>query len=297
MSTPGFNPNLMIGPLILGNTLSSVLFGILTLQTYLYYGNFPNDPRRNKIAVAAVWILECGHFICTFVETWIDAVTHFGEITIYFLIPRVLAVSLLIAGLVLSIFTLMFADRIYRMSNNKYIFVFLCIASAVRLLASTANYIAIWRSEDILEYLDRWNWAIPAQLGLGLLTDLVITLSLVIYLKKQNRTMNHSTMRIVDTLVWWSIESGCSTVVLGIATLLTMIYLPHTYIWISMLLIITRVYSNVLLASLNGRAKLRALKRTSVILSTDPQFPTEAPSHGDIYLMTASKASVSAQAI
>ncbi|KAK7459559.1 hypothetical protein VKT23_009541 [Stygiomarasmius scandens] len=47
----GFNPNLVVGPLVLGNTLSSLLFGITTLQTYFYYGKFPNDPKKYKLAV------------------------------------------------------------------------------------------------------------------------------------------------------------------------------------------------------------------------------------------------------
>ncbi|THU78831.1 hypothetical protein K435DRAFT_786067 [Dendrothele bispora CBS 962.96] len=228
MSIPGFNPNLFIGPLILGNNLSSVLFGIFTLQTYLYYVNFPNDPRKTKITVAVVWILECSHFWCTFAETWFDVVTHFGEVVIYFQIPRILAVSLLIASVILSLFTLSFADRIYHMSSNKSVFVFLCVASVVRFVVGVANYIVIWTSDNLLGYIDRWGWIIPVQLGIGLLTDLVTTLALFVYLKRQNGSMNRSTMKIVDTLIWWTIESGCSTVVLGIVSIITYTFLPHT---------------------------------------------------------------------
>jgi len=86
--------------------------------------------------------------------------------------------------------TLIFADRIYHMSKNKYVFVFLCIASVVRLLVGVANFVLIWKSDSISEYLDKWHWVIPTQLGVGLLTDLVITLTLVIYLKRQDKTIN-----------------------------------------------------------------------------------------------------------
>ncbi|KAF5324960.1 hypothetical protein D9758_017739 [Tetrapyrgos nigripes] len=277
------------GALLLGHTVSSLLFGILTLQTYLYYDKFSNDPKRFRSAVAVVWLLEFGHFISVFAEMWIDMVKNYGKVDFLVAIPRALAISLLIAAFVMLIYTLVFADRVYRMSKNPYIYSFLCIAAVIRAIIGIANFGAIWTSTSIDGYLHRWRWLIPMQLGFGLLTDAVISITLVVYLRRRDGNMNPRTTRIMDTLMWWSIESSVSTVVLGIASLVTILVLSSTLVWIALLLVITRVYSNVLLASLNGRAKLREINSGgSVVLRTNPttiSAPIELQS-GSIYPMS-----------
>jgi hypothetical protein len=76
------------------------------------------------------------------------------------------------------------------MSKNIYIFLFLCAAAVVRAVIGIANFAAIWTSDTIQGYLNRWRWLIPVQLGFGLLTDLVITITLVIFLRRRDAGMN-----------------------------------------------------------------------------------------------------------
>jgi len=47
---PEFNPN-VIGGLEIGVLLATLLYGMGTVQTYLYYRNFPKDSRRMKTTV------------------------------------------------------------------------------------------------------------------------------------------------------------------------------------------------------------------------------------------------------
>ncbi|KAJ7839532.1 hypothetical protein B0H14DRAFT_2786832 [Mycena olivaceomarginata] len=46
-----FNPHPTIGACEIGVLISYALFGVTTVQTYIYYGRFPNDDSKLKALV------------------------------------------------------------------------------------------------------------------------------------------------------------------------------------------------------------------------------------------------------
>ncbi|KAI6127187.1 hypothetical protein F5141DRAFT_1086268 [Pisolithus sp. B1] len=54
------------GSTLVGSLVSSILYGITTLQTYVYYMHNSEDASTTKFIVAAVWVLDTLHvlFIC-----------------------------------------------------------------------------------------------------------------------------------------------------------------------------------------------------------------------------------------
>jgi hypothetical protein len=50
-SIPGFDPNITVGALEGGILVSNLLFGIVTMQVYLYYQKYPRDHRSLKALV------------------------------------------------------------------------------------------------------------------------------------------------------------------------------------------------------------------------------------------------------
>ncbi|KAI6006965.1 hypothetical protein EDD15DRAFT_2514796 [Pisolithus albus] len=49
------------GASFIGGIVTAVLYGITTLQTYLYFMNYPNDDVPTKLFVAAIWVLDTTH--------------------------------------------------------------------------------------------------------------------------------------------------------------------------------------------------------------------------------------------
>ncbi|KAJ7770306.1 hypothetical protein DFH07DRAFT_954128 [Mycena maculata] len=45
-------------PMFIGTVVNWALFGTLLVQTYIYFGVFPKDPRLSKLVVVAVLVLE-----------------------------------------------------------------------------------------------------------------------------------------------------------------------------------------------------------------------------------------------
>nr|GAT61401.1 predicted protein [Mycena chlorophos] len=58
------NLNSTLGALLVGTSASSVLYGVSTMQAYIYYQHFPGDHWALKSFVAFIWITEGVHFGC-----------------------------------------------------------------------------------------------------------------------------------------------------------------------------------------------------------------------------------------
>ncbi|KAI6163247.1 hypothetical protein EDD17DRAFT_1572162 [Pisolithus thermaeus] len=54
------------GSFLIAGLTSAMLYGITTLQTYVYYMHYPEDAAIIKFLVAAIWILDTLHvsFMC-----------------------------------------------------------------------------------------------------------------------------------------------------------------------------------------------------------------------------------------
>jgi hypothetical protein len=68
METTAFNPHATIGALEIGVLLSSFLFGIVTVQTFMYFKKFPNDTWMLKLLVRTTHIVAA-RLLTTFYDT------------------------------------------------------------------------------------------------------------------------------------------------------------------------------------------------------------------------------------
>ncbi|KAL0572991.1 hypothetical protein V5O48_008982 [Marasmius crinis-equi] len=64
----------LTGPLLLGYLFNYGLYGVLTVQTYIYYNAFPRDPLTFQMLVFGVYLAET---IQTIMITW-DAFQNFA---------------------------------------------------------------------------------------------------------------------------------------------------------------------------------------------------------------------------
>lgn len=114
---PSFDIDGTIGALEIGVFLSYILFGVETMQAYIYYGRFPDDCLYMKILVAMVWTLELGHVISTGHSLYAVSVSAFGHPERFVRAPNSMAVALLLSGVIIACVQGFFAARIYRFSR------------------------------------------------------------------------------------------------------------------------------------------------------------------------------------
>ncbi|KAJ3891797.1 hypothetical protein GG344DRAFT_65157 [Lentinula edodes] len=88
----------------IGALLSGVLFGILTMQVYIYHKNFPNDSVWIKFGlVDSMWFFELAHTICEFYGLYYVTVFRYGDPTVFLAIPHELAAVPFFDGFIATI--------------------------------------------------------------------------------------------------------------------------------------------------------------------------------------------------
>jgi len=86
-------------------------------------------------------------------------------------------------------------------------------------------------------------------------SDISIAASLV-YLLRGSRSGFKQTQSMVNKLIMFSINTGLVTSICAIMAFVSVLAWPDTFLYIALYLLISRLYANSLLATLNARASL-----------------------------------------
>ncbi|TFK16644.1 hypothetical protein FA15DRAFT_761362 [Coprinopsis marcescibilis] len=244
-----------VGALELGCIFSTFLFGIVTLQSYVYYQNFRDDNWKYKTMVAVLWVVELAHSICVIAEVYRVTVTLYCQpqelITFDFL-----GVATALGGTITLIAHTFFALRLYKILPRRSIWL---------------SYNAItW--PDISTYRIQWGWLILTLLSTGCAIDVVIAASMLYYLiSKREGRFNRAT-RLIDSLVHFTIRTGLLTSLGAIIMVIAFVMLKETLIWLALYTCLAKLYSNSLLSALNERTTLRSAVAQSTSLEPSNGF-------------------------
>ncbi|KAI6132579.1 hypothetical protein EDD16DRAFT_1533125 [Pisolithus croceorrhizus] len=101
------------GSVLLEGLVSALLYGLTTLQTYLYFMHYSEDASTMKFLVFAIWILDTLHvsFICHVLYYYL--ITNYGVPTSLEYLVWSLPASLVVNALVIAAAQCFFAHKIY----------------------------------------------------------------------------------------------------------------------------------------------------------------------------------------
>ncbi|KAJ7441206.1 hypothetical protein FB451DRAFT_1414686 [Mycena latifolia] len=194
--------------------LLAFLFGIETLQTFNYFGQFPKDPRRLKILVAGIWLLELAHTISAFLTVYAITVTFY-----------VLA----------AVVPTFFAFRLRILLMRWPIIILCCLLNFLRLLSNLAIAVEFWKNEDLVVIETQLAWLVITATAVGPVVDIITAASLCYSLWHFKQSEFKRTNWMVDKIIVWTVVT-----------------------WTIFYAIQAKLFSNSLLASLNGRKRLRS---------------------------------------
>ncbi|KAJ7020177.1 hypothetical protein C8F04DRAFT_1275456 [Mycena alexandri] len=262
-----FNPNPTIGALLIGVLLSYLLLGVMTTQTYIYYGRFPNDPRKLKAMVAVVWVCEFAHALCIGHTLYTYTILDYGHperLGPTRASPRSIHTSVLFGLVITTCVQGFFSVRIYALSRRLFVPILIGTLLFLRVVGSTVASAAGLRSTSVLNYESQWGWLIKTVWGIGAACDVITTTALVTVLVQQRTYAHRRTGAILDKIIAWTIETGILTTASWLVMLACFVTMKKNFIWIAVFVINARLFSNSFLASLNSRASLRATNDVSL---------------------------------
>ncbi|KAJ7171684.1 hypothetical protein C8R43DRAFT_874736 [Mycena crocata] len=198
-----------LGALEIGTIGCAFLFGIITVQVYIYQRSYPTDSLFIKIMVGMVWLFELGRTIVTTYAVYLEIIKKFGrpELLVYF--PNSLGISILFEGLITFLVEGFFTYRVYRMYRTPYIAIFCWFLASIRVIASTAYFVACFvppaPSELFVTFERAWSWLVETIQIIGAVVDVVIAVALCTYYIRNKDSTFDSTSKLIDKLLMWAI--------------------------------------------------------------------------------------------
>ncbi|EIW55741.1 uncharacterized protein TRAVEDRAFT_50222 [Trametes versicolor FP-101664 SS1] len=216
-----------IGAAFIGNILAACLYGLTTLQTYVYYGKSRKDSATMKSLVAFLWILDTVHLIMVTHTVYHYAITNFGDF-LGVLKPTWSVLAQVIVtgvsdGIIRGIWIL--SDR------NRVLCSIIAITSVVSFGCSLAYPIKGFSCTSYVE-LQQFAWLFYFSLSMIFAADLIIAASMCALLARR-RSSYFGVDQTIRTLILFSVNTGVVTTLCTLMALIAYAVSPHTFIYIA----------------------------------------------------------------
>ncbi|KAI6021800.1 hypothetical protein PISMIDRAFT_678286 [Pisolithus microcarpus 441] len=252
-----------------------MVYGITTLQTYVYYMHYSEDSLILKLLVAAVWVLDTVHVSFMIHALYYYLIATYGVPTSLEYIIWTLPGSDLMNVFIVFGVQCFFAHQIYCLCRPQ---VRWWVTAPIMVLVLAQ--LGFGAESDIMEIIHHDASIVPQILYYGVtpavatiaLAEIMITVSLCVLLYDRGSSSPIArTKRLLNTLIIYAINRCLLTSVVVIVDLVTAVDI-NVDIWsMGLSFIVGKLYANSLLASLNSREHLRSKSADSV---SDPRNGT-----------------------
>ncbi|KAJ6492295.1 hypothetical protein C8R45DRAFT_1096312 [Mycena sanguinolenta] len=252
---------------------------MLVVQVYLYSEMFPKDSRGIKAFVWTLFTFETIFTIFITIAAWNGYGTGWGDIDTLTVFDWSWAVFTPLNSVMAGMAQSFYIWRISRLTTRHWVCVL--IGSLVITQVTSAFYWGIRMGAEGRKITALFGLSPEITLScivprseLWLVTsavcDLSITVTLVIILSSQKqRTTFQRTTGVINKLIWFSVETGCVTSAGAILDVVLWLTTKQWNFHLIIFLILGKLYSNVLLATLNCRAPI--FRSDSETMATVPQ--------------------------
>ncbi|KAF8319964.1 hypothetical protein DL93DRAFT_2164146 [Clavulina sp. PMI_390] len=208
----------VFGGSFVGNLITTLCFGAVSVQAMVYFATFPKDPLSTGLTVLFLCTVQVFQVACVTEALWYYFVTSYSDpfallegnwqLSIYQLS------SVLQSGTVQTFF----AYRVYQLSNSL---AFGATVGLFALVQSVFGMIVCVKANIIRSFIEivlQIRWLVTIWLGIQCAADVVIALSMV-YLLQQRRTGFKNTDNMLNLMTIWTINTGLVTAMLSVIVL------------------------------------------------------------------------------
>jgi len=202
-------------------------------------------------------------------------------------IPITLRTAYVFSGTIGPAVQAFFAKRVAKCFDRPYLaivcwtMIFIRLISSMWLTALSLNRLTMALFEA------KWKWVLTAGLILEAFVDLLIAASLCYFLLKSRRQSVHArTIRLLDKLIAMTIPTGLFTSFMAIMMLVCFMTMPKNFVWLALMMCQAKLFSNSMLASLNGRSMLRDDQEEDTDLPGNVRRKPAIPGHNSVELST-----------
>ncbi|KAF8203405.1 hypothetical protein K438DRAFT_571268 [Mycena galopus ATCC 62051] len=196
-------------------------------------------------------------------------VTFYGQAENVLDVPVSLVFTILFHAIITIVVQSYFAFRVGILLKRWHMTILCCFLSLLRLIGYLVLFVSLWNRPDLSLLTTEFNWIVITVSSIGPLVDILIAASLVYFLWHFGGSK--STNNMVETIIIWTVETTMITSISGLLQLILFVTWGDLS-WMIFYLIQTKLFSNSMLASLNGRRHFRPLETTRINTSSHLQF-------------------------
>ncbi|KAG1842235.1 hypothetical protein DFJ58DRAFT_806501 [Suillus subalutaceus] len=241
------------GAILVGGFVAAALSGIVTVQSFIYFKLYPTDLAWRKVIVSdillIIWVLDSIHTALVCASIWIYLINNFGDTSKINDIPEYMTIAL--TAILTFIVHCFFAHRIHKLSRCNW-----------RITAPIVSLVLI-HLKTFSEFRQEFRWVFTLGLALSSLVDVLIAIFLC-YSLRATRKASSSMDYVINSVILYTLENNsltsCSLFLSAPATVISMIcwlVMPTNLIFMGLHFVISKLYANSLLATLNARKQLR----------------------------------------
>ncbi|KAI6103228.1 hypothetical protein EDD17DRAFT_1762815 [Pisolithus thermaeus] len=234
------------GPALIGGLVSAMLYGVTTLQSYVYYLNDSEDALTIKFLVAIVWILDTLHILFMSHALYYYLITGYGVPTSFEYIVWSLPVR--IPNFLLH------TEKFPSLGHGSGE----CNRDFCSPMLLCASNLSPFVNHEVSIVTQITFYAVTPVMTIMGLAEVVITMSLCILLyDRGSGSALPRTKRLLNTLIIYAVNR-CLLILLAAAAILAVVLAAQDMWFLALSLVIGKLYANSLLASLNSREHLRS---------------------------------------
>ncbi|KAJ7734758.1 hypothetical protein DFH07DRAFT_967473 [Mycena maculata] len=265
-----------LGAVSVGYTLAWGLYGVMSMQTFSYFQKFPKDNIWLKLLVTGLWVLDTLQLVLIGCVLYYWLITNYANPAALVDSPWTFNIGILVTNLIVIIVELFLTYRVFirkSMSNRNYflsgIIVLLSFSyfgenpdldGVVDLTCylgfESAVQVRTFQLQKIALFF-KFQWIASVGLACASAADLIIAVSLCYYLLK-SRTGLQKTDTIVNRLILYAMNTGLLTSIVVLMDMICFLTMPDNLVHISFNIVVGKLYTNSLLASLNFRDTVRS---------------------------------------
>lgn len=266
-----FDRHSTIGASFIGFAASSVLLGVICSQTWTYLNRYPLDTWFYKSLVAMLTTMTIidqafiGHAV------YIYAISDWGN-PLALLKPPLwtLILQVTVGSVVGFIVKSCFAMRVYRFSQHNMAVTAVIIVLAIGQLAAACLYtVRAFQSSALID-VSKLKVVGIVSLALGVATDMA-TAGALCYFLRGLKTGYSKDDSLVNRMTLYAINTGVLTSAVSLACLILYDLMPDNFIFMGFYFVLSKLYVNSFLATLNTRRVLRG-RGTDNEATTMPTF-------------------------
>ncbi|CAL1703701.1 unnamed protein product [Somion occarium] len=247
----------LLGGLVICFCFVFMLYGVTVTQSYVYMLNCKDDPKWMKLLVATVLILESLHSAFAMRFLYYSVIIAFGSVELVGQIDWSLGPVILLENAIVAAVEGFFIRRMWIRKFKESETAFnanRCAHSCHTTAAVFALTSGTWAD---FQAAPGPNITVEVSNALSAAVDAIIATSMIYYLHR-GQSGQARTDGVVKWLMSYAINSGAMMMIVSLAIAITYVKVKESLLFLGLVMIVSKLYANSLLGTLNARQLLRS---------------------------------------